>query len=313
MILSKDDTKESRQDEDAKIHQADNRRFSDVKDLPTTKSITISSVLSHVFRRPYVSVPPDTGLLELGTYLATGHQIYVDGLIVARDKKLAGRIGGQHILDCLLKTAYDDWPTVKASELMEESASSLELDSSLSDLLELFAETKFALAPITHKGELIGSIGIRDLLPVVFESNLPTQVTAIGSTQILLNRDETLRTAIDTMLKKRIRNLVLSPNASDSNDKGNYIINDRKILEFIFSYEGKKVITGGIGTSAFSDIHVDSLDKISASHVSPTETISRAANILRDINTPALLSDDLIITPWDVVMKTIWKKDSNEN
>ena len=183
------------------------------------------------------------------------------------------------------------------------------MDSSLSALLELFAETKFALAPITHKGQLIGSIGIRDLLPLVFESKLPTQVTTIGSTQIRLKIDETLRNAIDTMLKKRIRNLVLSANTNDSNDKGNYIINDRKILEFIFSYEGKKIMAGGIGSNALSDIRVDSLDMISASHVSQTETVSRAANMLRDINTPALLSENQIITPWDVVMKIIWKKD----
>jgi len=269
----------------------------------------ISSVLSHVFRRPYVSVSPETPLLELGTYLATGHQIYVDGLIVAQEKKLAGRIGGQHILDCLLKTTYDDWSTVKASDLMEENTSSLELDSSLNDLLELFAGTKFALAPISEKGELIGSIGIRDLLPLVFESKLPAQVTAVGSTQVLLEGDETLRTAIDTMLKKRIRNLVLSGNIKGSNTKTDYIINDRKILEFIFSYEGKKVMTGVIESDAFSNIRVDSLDLISVSHISHTETVSRAANMLRDINTPAILSEDKIITPWDVVMKTLWKKD----
>jgi predicted transcriptional regulator len=309
LILSKDDAQEKMQEKDAKIHGGtDNSRYSD-KDFVTTKIITINSVLSHVFRRPYVSVSPDTPLLELGTYLATGHQIYVDGLIVARDRKLAGRIGGQHILDCLLRTTYDDWSRVKASELMEEGTSSLELDSSLSDLLELFARSKFALAPITDKGELIGSIGIRDLLPVVFESKLPTQVTTISSTQVHLKRDETLRTAIESMLKKRIRNLVLSATVNNSKDRGDYIINDRKILEFIFSYEGKKVMAAGLGSDSFSNIRVDSLDMISASHVSQTETVSRAANMLRDINTPALLSENQIITPWDVVMKTIWKKD----
>jgi CBS domain-containing protein len=309
MIISNNDVQENRQNEDVKINEnVNNSRYSD-RDIPITKSVTISSVLSHVFRRPYVSVSPDTPLLELGTYLATGHQIYVDGLIVARGKKLAGRIGGQHILDCLLKTAYDDWSTVRASELMEESDSSLELDSSLNDLLELFAGSKFALAPIADKGELIGSIGIRDLLPLVFESRLPAQVTAIGSTQILLEGDETLRTVIDTMLKKRIRNLVLSGNVKNSDTKKDYVINDRKILEFIFSYEGKKIMAGAIESDAFSNIRVDSLDLIHVKYVPQTETVSRAANMLRDINTPAILSEDQIITPWDVVMKTLWKKD----
>ena len=308
MILSNNGVQENRQNEDVKIDEKTNDSRYANRDIPTTKSVTISSVLSHVFRRPYVSVSPDTSLLELGTYLATGHQIYVDGLIVAQGKKLAGRIGGQHILDCLLKTAYHDWSTVKASELMEESDSSLELDSSLDDLLELFAGSKFALAPIADKGELIGSIGIRDLLPLVFESRFPAKVTDIGSTQILLEGNETLRTAIDTMLKKRIRNLVLFNNVKNVDTKKDYIINDRKILEFIFSYEGKKVTAGVIESDTFSNIRIDSLDVISTFYVPQTETISNVANMLRDINTPAILSEDQIITPWDAVMKTLWKK-----
>jgi hypothetical protein len=68
-------------------------------------------------------------------------------------------------------------------------------------------------------------------------------------------------------------------------------------------------MAGGIGSKAFSDIRVDSLDMISASQVSQTETVSRAANMLRDINTPVLLSENQIITPWDVVTKIIWKKE----
>lgn len=111
------------------------------------------------------------------------------------------------------------------------------------------------------------------------------------------------------MLKKRIRNLVLSNNVKNVDTKKDYIINDRKILEFIFSYEGKKVTAGVIESDTFSNIRIDSLDVISTFYVPQTETISNAANMLRDINTPAILSEDQIITPWDVVMKTLWQKD----
>ena len=293
----------------AKIQKATVKgKQSSSKAFPDIENVTIRSVLFQAFRRPYVSVSPDTPLVELGTYLSTGHQIYVDGLIVAQENKLAGRIGGQHILDRLLRTTYDDWSRITASDLMEKSSSALQLDSSLSTLLRLFGETKFALAPIADNGQLIGSVGIRDLLPVISESKLRTGIMTVGSTQVRLKRDETLGNAIDIMLKKGIRNLVLSSSRNDVNDKDKYIINDRKMLEFIFSYEGKKVMTRGIGSSVLANIRVDSLDIIAASHISQKATVRKAANLLRDSNTPVLLFDNQIITPWDIVMKTMWNK-----
>lgn len=109
------------------------------------------------------------------------------------------------------------------------------------------------------------------------------------------------------MLKKNIRNLVFSDGHDHYTGNENYIINDRKILEFIFSYEGRKIMARGVGSTALSSVDVNSLDMIPVCYVSETETVIKAANLLRNINTPALLSKNDIITPWDVVMKTIWK------
>ena len=75
MILSNNDVQEKRQDQDAKIDEKTGSDRDSNRDIPTTKSITISSVVSHVFRRPYVAVRPETPLLELRTYLATANQI----------------------------------------------------------------------------------------------------------------------------------------------------------------------------------------------------------------------------------------------
>ena len=44
-------------------------------------TVTINRVLGHVFRRPYLAVSPETSFLQLGTFLVTGYQINVDGLI----------------------------------------------------------------------------------------------------------------------------------------------------------------------------------------------------------------------------------------
>jgi CBS domain-containing protein len=268
----------------------------------------IYKIISHVFRRPYLSVLPDTPFPQLATYLATGHQVLVDGLIVAEDRKLIGMIGGKEILEFLVSSANsnnNDFMRITASDIMISDASAVNIDSSLDDLLRLFEERKFGFAPITSKGSLIGSIGIRDLLPLILEANLSTPIKEIESPVCRLGGDETLKNSIELMLKNRIRNLVFPGSDYPHNRNADFIINDRKILEFIFSYEGKKIISGEDWPKPLDRIKINSLDMIPASYVSQSETVSKAAKLLSSIYTPALLSENNIITPWDIVMKTI--------
>jgi predicted transcriptional regulator len=262
--------------------------------------VTIGQVLSQVFRRPFLSILPGTSFAELGTFLATGHQIYVDGLIVAADKRLVGRLSGKHILDHILRMNYQEWSRVTASELMDGRQSSIELDSTLDQLFRLFEETGFALAPVTKKGVLIGSIGIRDLLPLIVDLNLDAHVRTIGSPIISFSPKKTLKDAIELMLKKNIRNLVVHSSADDTY----YFINDRKILEFIFSYNGRKIMEQGDGATALGNINVGHLDMIPIVSIPEETTISNAAAMLEDINTPGLVLKNIVITPWDVVMKS---------
>jgi CBS domain-containing protein len=272
-------------------------------------TVTINLVLGQVFRRPYLSVSPETPFLQLGTFLAIGYQIYVDGLIVAIDKKLVGRISSKYILEHLLNMNYEDWSSVTASDLMDSNTSSVEMDSSLSSLLELFAETKFALAPITSKSSLIGSIVIRDILPLIAKLNFDAPVKMVGSPIVRISKNETLKNSIDIMLKKKIRNLVVSPAGDNNNNNDdNYIVNDRMILEYIFSYEGRKIMHQGLGTTALGSVSINSLNMMAASSISENQTISKTAMMLRDINIPALLLKNNIVTPWDIVMKTIGKE-----
>ena len=109
------------------------------------------------------------------------------------------------------------------------------------------------------------------------------------------------------MLKKKIKNLVVSPAGDYDNNNGNYIVYDRMILEYIFSYEGRKIMTQGVGAH-LDNVSLNSLDMMVASSISENQTIGNTVTMLRDINTPALLLKNNIVTPWDVVMKTIGKE-----
>jgi hypothetical protein len=52
-------------------------------------------------------------------------------------------------------------------------------------------------------------------------------------------------------------------------------------------------------------IEIDLMDKLPAIRVSDNTTLSKAAELLMDISTPCLLLNESIVTPWDIVMKTI--------
>jgi hypothetical protein len=54
-------------------------------------------------------------------------------------------------------------------------------------------------------------------------------------------------------------------------------------------------------------VEIDLLDKLPAMRVSDSTTVSKAAELLMDINTPCVLLNKSIVTPWDIVMKTIEK------
>jgi hypothetical protein len=101
------------------------------------------------------------------------------------------------------------------------------------------------------------------------------------------------------MLERGIRNLVVRNENED--DIG--IINDRKILEFLLSYEGRRIMASPIGLDAVS---MDLLDTAAPKYVKQSIPACNAAEFLSDVNTPCLLlPNDRIVTPWDIVMKGI--------
>jgi hypothetical protein len=131
------------------------------------------------------------------------------------------------------------------------------------------------------------------------------------------------------MLRTRIRNIGINEDVSIHDDANSgvieaggkskllRIINDRKILEFLFSHNGREILRKN-GTAGLGDINIiNHLDTISIAQVKSNTTVSKAAELLMDIRTPCLISegnkgeedtdhsDHSIVTPWDVVMKTL--------
>jgi CBS domain-containing protein len=256
----------------------------------------ISDVVPHIFKRPVLSVSPADSLLQAGTFLAIGPQIYVDGLVVLDGQKPVGRIGGQHIIQYILQHR-DGWFQSTASQIMIQTPT-VEASDPLETALGIFSKTKFAFVPITISGRVATSLSMRDVLRLV-TGKLNTPVGELSSRLVSVKGSTSIEKALELMLEKGIRNLAVKNENNDTR-----IINDRKILEFLLSYEGRRVIASPMGLDAVS---VDLLDMPAPKYVKRSTSAGIAAEFLSDVSTPCLLCNDSIITPWDIVMKGLFK------
>jgi predicted transcriptional regulator len=279
------------------------------------EDIMIKDAAPQIFRRPFLFVEPNSRLLKTATFLAIGPQIYVDGLVVidkGRGKEEpVGRISSKQIISKILNLGYLEWLDLKASQIMDSFVGSIEMDSPLSTALEVFEKTRFAFVPIIAKDSSIvaASLSIRDILPLIAKTNIDRPIKDLCSPLISVDKNTTIRTALDLMIEGGIRNIGIEDNDSKNNNKLLRIINDRKILEFLLSHNGREIMQRD-GIAGLADINIiNHLDMISATKVNCHTTISNAAELLMDIRNPCLILEEgennSIVTPWDIVMRTL--------
>jgi CBS domain-containing protein len=310
----------------------------DLTDIP------IIDAAAHIFRRPCLFVDPTAQMLQIATFLAIGPQIYADGLVVTDGKKKPiGRIDSKHIISNIINIGYPECLELTALQIMDDFTGSLDKNSALSKVLEVFNKTKFAFVPITandsgdkigntrdstateeeEEEELVASISVRDILPIIAKMNIDRPIKDLSSQLISVDKESSIRNAIDLMIKQGIRNIGIREGNEDGSKTNKHnndnrktnplrIINDRKILEFLLSHNGRNILhANGIDGLAEIDI-INHLDILSIKKVKCDTTTSKAAELLMDIRNPCLIlegkeySDDYgIVTPWDIVMKTV--------
>jgi predicted transcriptional regulator len=304
--------------------------------------IPIIDAAAHIFRRPCLFVNPTAQMLQIATFLAIGPQIYADGLVVIDDKKKPiGRISSKHIISNIIDIRYPECFELTALQIMDDFTESLDKNSSLAKVLEVFDKTKFAFIPITANNssdkidsirdstaekkeeELVASISIRDILPIIAKMNIDRPIKDLSSQLISVDKKSNIRYAIDLMIKQGIRNIGIRGDNEDGSKTNNHnndnrktkplrIINDRKILEFLVSHNGRNIMhANGIDGLAEIDI-INHLDILSIKKIKCDTTTSKAAELLMDIRNPCLIlegkeygGDYSIVTPWDIVMKTV--------
>jgi CBS domain-containing protein len=272
----------------------------------------IREAVPHIFKRPLLSVRPSDSLLQVGTFLALGPQIYVDGLVVLNDNNgAAGTIGGRHIAEYILYHQKSDWPAASASDIMTRFDSTVEADHPLTVALDIFAKTEFAFVPVTIDNTVVTSLSVRDLLKIIPALRLDTPIRELSSSLIAIDGKTSIGNALEIMLEQGVRSLAVREAEENTGAKtaaaAPSILNDRKILEFLISHDGRQALISK-GVMQLFEIEVNTLDLQEPIVVDPDTSASTAAGLF-DVSVPFLLLDqqNSILTPWDVVMKGLKK------
>lgn len=277
---------------------------------------SVKETVPHIFKRPVLSIEAYNPIFKAATFLAIGPQIYADGLVILDGNKPAGRIGARHVIKHILESKGEEWQHVPVSDVMDSSVCEIDAGSSLSYALDVFSETRFAFVPITVNYKIVSSLSIRDVQRFVvsplakpYPSKLDGPAKDLSSPIVAFEDNVSVGKTLAAMVQNNIRNIGISHSEKDGGIMR--IMNDRKILEFLLSHNGRRIVSEA-GIKGLHDVKVVELDMLEPRIVEPDLTARKAAVMMSDVCMPCLLvkSDDTssklsdhIVTPWDIVMK----------
>lgn len=256
------------------------------------QDISVGEAAPQIFRRPLLYVNSSDAIMHVATFLAIGPQIYADGLVVLNAGKLAGTIGGRQLVLHILEKK-ERWLDAQAKEITEHLDRPLDAGAPVKDALSIFAQTRFAFMPVAIDGRIVASISVRDLLSMADRGH---KAGELASPLATVDEEMGVAEALKFMVEKSVRNLVAL------RQDGPYIINDRKVLEFLLGHEARQLVAEK-GFSALESMPLSHIGFSKGKTINPEESAAIAARMLSDVCTTCVFVGYKILTPWDIIMK----------
>jgi len=243
-----------------------------------------------IFKRSTPSITADSSILIAASVLGF-HGI--DGLSVIRNKAHTDEVVfGCNILTGLVQA----FPTKVRSYIMSKCGSIamrlpvISYNTTLSDLLSRFIETKFGLAFVHKAGGAL--ISLPDLLQLYEKGLIDTELMCkdVASPPFRLQNDATLKETLEEMIRRRIRRVFVN--------NSNAFISDRTAIDYIFSPEGIQVLRDELYTTRIHEIRT-----MDATPIAGYLPLKEGARLLLRDKGKCLLCETGLVTPWDCVVK----------
>ena len=259
--------------------------------LPLSRRSLEDLLPDSLFKSPAVSIRSTDTVGEAATLLSHYLESFTDSLVVTKDSKPVGVIGGIELLDGVLKNPTSNFfDNTTVGQIMKEKITIVTKQTKLSDLLKQWQETRRAFAIIPNQYSGYSAISARKMLEISSEHKTVMTVSEIPKKRIVVfNNNHTSKDIITLMFENKARKLVLQNTLS--------FISDRIIIEKIV-----RELNYLRNIKDFLNMKVTVFKLENAKSVSEETTIQEASKAMYDMLSPYLIVKDQVVSPWDIVL-----------
>lgn len=118
-------------------------------------------VVADVMTRNFVSVTPDTNLLDCAKKMVKSK---VGSLVLVENKRLVGFIAESDILWALVKKSKADLSKIIAKDIAVKKIATIKPEATLEETIQKMKKLKFKRLPVIKDNEIVGLVTIKDIL-----------------------------------------------------------------------------------------------------------------------------------------------------
>ncbi|MGI0073613.1 MAG: CBS domain-containing protein [Nitrosotalea sp.] len=241
---------------------------------------------------PTVSVRTIDKVSEVALLLPHHLETFTDSLVVTRDDQPIGIIGAIEILEVVLKNPtaafFDD---ITTDQIMNtDKLIILKPRTPLSELLQRWRQTRRAFAIIPNQYHGYSVISARKLLEIGAACKTNVRISNIPKKEVItFRKDSSVREIISSMFENKTRKLILKDTS--------FFISDRIIIEKI-----TRELNCLRNEDSFLEMKANIFRLDEAKKISDNLKINEASKMMYDMQSPYLMIENQVVTPWDIAM-----------
>lgn len=259
--------------------------------MPISRYALRDLLQNSLLSSPIVSVTPEDLVTEATNLLPHNLESFTDSLVIIRDEKPVGLVGGREILDGVLKNPNANFfEKTRIKEIMNTKLIILTSDATLGEVLDLWRQTGRAFAIMQNAYHGYSAISVRKLLEVGMLCSTNLKMGDVSKRKIVtFRKEQKVKEIIESMFKNKTRKLILEGTSE--------FISDRIIIQKI-----SRDLNCLQGVDDFLEMKGSTFQLDKAKEVSDQVTLEEGCKILYEMQSPYLLLSDGVVTPWDVIL-----------
>jgi predicted transcriptional regulator len=244
-----------------------------------------------LFKSPAVGIRTTDTVGESATLLSHYLESFTDSLVVTKNSKPVGVIGGKELLDGVLKNPNSDFfDNTKVEQIMNEKITVVSNHTKLSELLKQWQETRRAFAIISNPYSGYSAISARKILEIANKYKTSMTVSEIPKKRVVtFNGNFTVKEIINSMFENKTRKLILQDTLEFVSDR---IIIEKIVRELNYLRNVKDFLSMNSRIFKFEN----------AKTISEDLNIQEASKMMYGMTSPYLIIKDQVISPWDIVL-----------